>query len=264
MRYTKQQFYLLSQKYGHYGSWAVWRDGNVNDTTIINENIDTLFDCNTVVIGLNKSGSTGDGYWQNFHNSANGNHNTKENEIKLASLFNYSKFRGAYFTDLIKKDVDENGIICEMELAKSETVYDKIKKNRSLIQQGKLLLDKSIIDINRDFFVEEMNAIGVDKNTKIILLSREDIGYLCRINVDYLHNQTSKPNFSKLCKYYFQGIFQQQLQDKNILVTYNHGFNRLTKFGDFTNSVYWLEKSLESLDLDSQDARQYYHKMKKS
>jgi len=77
-------------------SWAIWDDKDIKNTKIIDENIDKLKG-NIVFLALNFGGKKPDDWedWQNFHGKGRG-------DKDLRKLLSWTRFKGAYMTDIIK------------------------------------------------------------------------------------------------------------------------------------------------------------------
>ena len=57
---------ILKSKYGKYASWAIWREEDYADASIIENSISEL-NPNIVFVGLNASRDVTDGVWRAFH-----------------------------------------------------------------------------------------------------------------------------------------------------------------------------------------------------
>lgn len=192
MNYTKTKFKELEKKYGQYGSWGIWDKSNIEITSVIEENLDILFNCNTVFIGMNKSGETS-GSWSNFHGGVDAKNTTLRNCCRLAGLINDTKYRGAYLTDLLKKDETK-----ELINSNYEEIYQKVNSN------------PTIIELNVELMKKELNDIGVNKDTTIALLG---IG--------------KKRSFVKLFTTYF--LPSIPVKSLNVKVCWNHGYQGSTE-----------------------------------
>ncbi len=91
-------FESLEKKYAQHASWAVWNSRDLEDTSVIRDNLPDL-KTSVVMVALNISGELPSA-WRNFH--------SRDHARKLMYAFNKSPYRGAYMTDLIKDCVEPN------------------------------------------------------------------------------------------------------------------------------------------------------------
>ena len=142
-----QKLKELAKKYGRWSSWAIWNENNLDDTSIISQQVDKLH-TNYVIVALNMSKELSI-EWSNFHACKRGCH-----DGKLRSAFNgsNSEVRGAYMTDLLKM-IDKNSK--NISLILSETSHDDIIKKQ------------------KEDFKQELKNVGVTEKSKFILIGRE-------------------------------------------------------------------------------------------
>ncbi len=102
MSVTPEKINEISQKYGHMGSWAVWKDkdikekSNVGDLSIFTEISPSVLNINTVFVGLNISQKITKPFG-NFHSESSFAH-----DYKIRYALKDTPFWGAYMTDIIK------------------------------------------------------------------------------------------------------------------------------------------------------------------
>ena len=143
----KETYERISNKYGHYASWAVWAPegqkskSNVGDLTIFDANPTLLEKLNpdTVMVGLNISRPI-EYKFGNFHDRR-----PQSQDYKIRYAFKDTDFYGAYMTDIIK----------DFENVTSGDVMTFLKRNQDFEKK------------NIEIFLEELNDIG-SKNTLII------------------------------------------------------------------------------------------------
>ena len=137
----------IKTKYGHVGSWAVWREksrkekSNVGDLTIF-ENF--ISNPNIVFVGLNISKKITEPYG-NFHSTS-----PKAHDYKIRYALNDTQFTGAYMTDIIK----------DFEEKVSGNVVKYLKNNPLFLQE------------NLDEFEKELQFIG--SNDPVIIAFGND------------------------------------------------------------------------------------------
>lgn len=152
---TLDKFNFIKDKYGYYGSWAVWAKqeerpmqkerpkSNIGDLQVldpaINRNLLFILNPNVVFVGLNISGEIKTPL-ANFHSS-----NPKANDYKIRYAFKVSPYWGGYMTDIIKDHVE----------IKSGKVENFLRENEDFEQQ------------NVQRFCEELEDIGANKPTLI-------------------------------------------------------------------------------------------------
>ncbi len=142
MAFNENEFQLLENKYGSYGSWAVWSDSKRQEksTSVIRENLSDLNSRN-ILIGLNISADIDT--WGNFRG---GRH-----DRKLKYAFNNSFIRGAYMTDLFKNITE----------AKSNNIPKLLRQNPDIITR------------NVSMFIDEMRDLKISSATRFIVLGTE-------------------------------------------------------------------------------------------
>jgi hypothetical protein len=115
-------------------SWALWDPDNIEDTSIIEQNV-PLLNGSIVFVGLNVGNTkflTGD--WKNFHAPAKGG------ATRLQTLLGNTRYEGAYMTDIIKNEPTPSPV----------ELMEKIKK-------GKIDVDTHIKN-----FIEEISLLHTD------------------------------------------------------------------------------------------------------
>ncbi len=135
--YSREKYENLKAKYGEYASWAIWNEKDERDTSVIDASFEQLSP-HYVFIGLNISAPLRDSSWANFRG---GRH-----DRKLKYACNNTALRGSYLTDLFKG----------------------IPEAKSFKVKG--MLTNDIIQENVSFFQNEMDDIGLDKESVLILL----------------------------------------------------------------------------------------------
>ncbi|MEX0931586.1 MAG: hypothetical protein WDZ88_02435 [Candidatus Paceibacterota bacterium] len=135
--YSQEEYKYLKAKYGPYASWAIWDKDNEKNTSIIDRCFDQLSPKH-VFIGLNISAPLRDYSWANFRG---GRH-----DRKLKYACNDTDLRGSYLTDLFKG----------------------VPEAKSFKVKG--MLNDNIIKENVSFFQDEMNDIGLTKESILVLL----------------------------------------------------------------------------------------------
>ena len=117
----------LKQNFGKYGSWALWDKNGGIEKIIVKENLQSLIKSDIIFLGLNASIKLQDD-WINYHSECQKSKVKKWNQefIKnLADLImdndDFSFFRGAYMTDLIK-EINE---VKNIDLTKSSKIIDR-------------------------------------------------------------------------------------------------------------------------------------------
>jgi hypothetical protein len=164
--YIINEYKNLTSRYSSYASWAIWNYENARDTAIIDQNFDQLHS-NFVLLGLNISRPLTN-KWSNFHDNSHAR--------KLKYACNDSKLRGSYMTDIFK------GIV-----KSRSTAFNKI-------------LTDNIVSENVNFFIQEMEDIGLNDESQFII-------------------------FGGLTAQYFNVYFKQKY--KNHIIYYRH-------YSDFT------------------------------
>src|SRR5438105_4020841 len=118
-------FEQLENKYAQHASWAVWNSRDLEDTSVIRENLRDL-KTSVVMVALNISRELPSA-WRNFH--------SRDHARKLMYAFNQSPYRGAYMTDIIKAYVEPSSARLQKQLVSGqlhvlshvETFYDEMK-----------------------------------------------------------------------------------------------------------------------------------------
>lgn len=142
---NRKQFEKLRRKFGKDASWAIWSEekSRFGDTTIIEENWQELKP-NVVMVGLNISKLVNK-CWSNFRSRHGGS-----NDRKLRYAFNWSPYRGAYMTDLLKGIIKPNSALIMRD-----------------IRAGEIKVAKEISK-----FKVEMQMLGAGKDTLFVLWGR--------------------------------------------------------------------------------------------
>ena len=146
---THKQYTYIANKYGHYASWAVWKEqgdkpkSNVGDLTIFDINLNPtileILNPNFIMIGLNISRPI-EFKFGNFHDKR-----PQSQDYKIRYAFNDTMFYGAYMTDIIK----------DFENVVSGDVMKYVKANEDFERK------------NIERFIKEINDIGATAPTLI-------------------------------------------------------------------------------------------------
>jgi hypothetical protein len=131
----------MKQRWGSYGSWAVWAEAsawptsNVGDLSVLDpdanpELLSTLHD-DIVMVGLNAARPFSD-LFRNFHDSYS---NAKDYKIRFA--FKETPYYGAYMTDIIKGVAEVN----------SKKLLRYLKANPSVLQDNIGLFQAELTDL---------------------------------------------------------------------------------------------------------------------
>lgn len=104
---SKEHYLEISNKFGEFGSWAIWADegskpkSNIGEMSIfdLNNNPELLeiLNPNVVMVALNFSRSVNKTPFINFHDSR-----PQGQDYKIRYAFRGTEFYGAYMTDIIK------------------------------------------------------------------------------------------------------------------------------------------------------------------
>jgi hypothetical protein len=114
-------------------SWAVWDKDDIENTKVIEDNIEGL-NGKIVFVALNFSRERNVWEdWQNFHCDGRG-------DKRLRDLLSGTKYQGAYMTDLIKNNHNANA-----DEAKKEFKHDKEKRDKDI-----------------DFLFKEIELLGAE------------------------------------------------------------------------------------------------------
>lgn len=146
---TNKHYLEISQKYGHYASWAIWQEqgdkpkSNVGDLTIFDTNANPkileLLKPNFIMVGLNISRPI-EYKFGNFHDKR-----SQSQDYKVRYAFKETIFSGAYMTDIIK----------DFENVMSGDVMKYLKTNTDFEEK------------NVEMFLQEINDIGATLPTLI-------------------------------------------------------------------------------------------------
>jgi len=187
----QNKFDFIKNKYGYWGSWAIWADegvrpkSNIGDLSVFEkkENLKKL-NPNIILVGLNISRGSIKIPLANFHDAR-----TEATDYKIRYALRNTPLWGAYMTDIIK-DYDEK---C------SKNVIDYLKKN------------KSFEDQNVSFFLKEVNDIGA-VNPIVVAFGTDSYKILKKnlkddfniIKIPHYANYTSKEKYREevisICK----------------------------------------------------------------
>ena len=117
---------------GH-GSFAVWREGDIDDLSIIPESQQDLHG-RVIFIGTNASGEIP--AWRNFHST----HQGGRDGWLADTIGRNPKLRGAYMTDFFKGDysIKETGVEVSPEIIQKN--LDILKKEIALFEEDKPIL----------------------------------------------------------------------------------------------------------------------------
>jgi hypothetical protein len=157
-------FEQLENKYAQHASWAVWNSRDLEDTSVIRENLRDL-KTSVVMVALNISRELPSA-WRNFH--------SRDHARKLMYAFNQSPYRGAYMTDLIKAYVEPNSA-----------------RLRQQLLTGHVDLPAHVAT-----FREEMKDLGANTHTLFILFGREVTARFNRDLAETYPNRISCPHYS--------------------------------------------------------------------
>lgn len=152
----------LAKKYGKYASWAIWNPACRADTQIITTHHKDL-NRSIIMVGLNISKPLSQD-WSNFHG---GTH-----DRKLMCVFNNSSYRGAYMTDIIKREVEVN----------SRKMLLRIK-------------NKECKHIKR--FNVEMQRLGAPKHALFVLFGKAVVRLFRKYLADIYPNHIACPHYSR-------------------------------------------------------------------
>ena len=120
---TKKKFLEIKKKYGKFCSFAIWGT-NLDDLSIFEKNIAGLR-TDIVFVGLNATAPMKD--FQNFHSES-------RSDCRLGGVLNNSSAKGAYLTDIDKRNT----------LVDSRKILALIRKDE---KRYKLPLDKEFNDV---------------------------------------------------------------------------------------------------------------------
>ncbi len=147
---TLDKFNCIKEKYGCYGSWAVWANqedtptSKIDDLNVldpaIKSNLLFILNPNVVFVGLNISKGEIKKPLSNFHSS-----NPHATDFKIRYAFKISPYWGGYMTDIIK----------DLEEINSGKVEKFLRENEEIERQ------------NVDRFRQEMMDIGANNPTLI-------------------------------------------------------------------------------------------------
>ena len=133
---TLDKFNSIKDKYGCYGSWAVWAKqeerpkSNIGDLSVLdsakNENLLPVLNPNVIFVGLNKSRDGNKKHFSNFHSKDSGS-----NDFKIRYAFKDSPYWGGYMTDIIKghQEID-SGEVEKFLQANKEIVRQNVERFR--------------------------------------------------------------------------------------------------------------------------------------
>ncbi len=163
----------LTKEYGKCGSWALW-DENGN----LPEKFEDSIKPGIIFMGLNASTDLSKEAldWKNFHFIEKENKITWNNEHcrKLAKVLiepKFSRFSGAYMTDVIKDCYDSQSTLLMKKLREEEKLRDPktIEKNKEKLERELKLLSKisgseefTIICVGNDSFNLTKKMLGAN------------------------------------------------------------------------------------------------------
>ncbi len=163
-------FEQLENKYAQHASWAVWNNRDLEDTSVIRENLRDL-KTSVVMVALNISRALPSA-WRNFH--------SRDHARKLMYPFNHSPYRGAYMTDIIKAYVEPS----------------------SARLQKQLLTGQLHVLSHVETFYDEMKDLGATNRTLFILFGREATKLFNMYLAAKYPNHVSCPHYSMYGKGY--------------------------------------------------------------
>ncbi|MEI6881354.1 MAG: hypothetical protein WCK82_08500 [Bacteroidota bacterium] len=148
----KEKFIELTQKYGHWSSWAIWTGqgekpkSNIGDLSIFkDENVFKWLKPNIIFVGLNISRGAIKEPLANFHDKRK-----EATDFKIRYALLGTPLWGAYMTDLIK-DYDEKH---------SGKVIQYLRTNEALVLNNVQILDQELIDLGQKDY--KLIAFGRD------------------------------------------------------------------------------------------------------
>ena len=122
---TKNKFDLIKQKYGYWGSWAVWAEqgdtpkSNIGDLSIFdNDAILSVLKPNVVFVGLNISRGAITTPLANFHDKR-----SEATDFKIRFAFKDTALWGGYMTDIIK-DYDQVDSVKVIDYLRENKKYE--------------------------------------------------------------------------------------------------------------------------------------------
>lgn len=185
------KFDFIKNKYGYWGSWAIWADegekpkSNVGDLSVFdNKALLEKLNPNIILVGLNISRGSIKVPLANFHDAR-----SEATDYKIRYALKDTPLWGGYMTDIIK-DYDEKS---------STKVVDYLKVNKSFEEQ------------NVSFFREEMKDLGA-ANPTIVAFGRDAYNILKKhfksdvniLKIPHYANYTSKEKYREevisICK----------------------------------------------------------------
>lgn len=184
--FDKKQFELITKKYGHYASWALWADegekpkDNIGDLSIfdIEKNKDLLKQIkpNIIFVALNISRRV-EKPLANFHDAR-----TQAMDYKIRYALKHTPYYGAYMTDIIK----------DFEQKISGNVIRYLKLNKTFETNN---IEKFLDEI-RDLKCNKPQIIAFGNDTHKILSNNLSSEYSI-IRIPHYSNYISKENYKK-------------------------------------------------------------------
>jgi hypothetical protein len=179
-----EQFFEIRERFGHFGSWAVWADGGtkpkdkVSDLSVLNPKLNpkllNTLHGNSVLFGLNISRPI-DRPFGNFHDSR-----PMATDFKIRYALKNTCYWGSYMTDIIK-DFEEKA---------SGNMMQFLRKNPDF--------EKENVEIFRD----EIKVLGFSKPVLVAFgkdaerIARRNLGEEFRIiGIPHYANYISKENY---------------------------------------------------------------------
>jgi hypothetical protein len=187
---TRDKFDFIKEKYGYFGSWAIWANeddkpkSNIGDLTVldpdINKNLLSQLDPNVVLVGLNISRGDIKIPLANFHDKR-----LEATDYKIRYAFRGSPYWGGYMTDIIKN----------FDQKISSKVDSYLKKNRDFEVE------------NIQTFLRELKDIGANNPTLIAfgnisyeILNRNLNNEFKILKVPHYANYTNKDKYREQVK----------------------------------------------------------------
>ena len=155
----------LKKEFGTYGSWALWDKGGEIEKIIKDKKFKSLIKPNIIFMGLNASydlRKVAD--WMNYHFIKEKKNSSwkKEHCRKLAEVLSepeFSYFKGAYMTDIIKTKYDPN----------SGDLMKAIKKDGGIITENKRLWKREMKLLSKISKSNEFHVICIGNKSFEIL-----------------------------------------------------------------------------------------------
>ena len=172
---TKKAYAALKEKYGKFGSWAVWEragrapSSNTGSMNWVNDRqLLRILDTGFVFVGLNVSNTRGNRKgeftedWKNFHSE-----HSYQKDFKLRFALEGTSYWGSYLTDVIKEHVEGDS----REVMKYLRGHpDVVKRNICRLEEELSCLEKRpvLVAIGCDAYDILRKNLGQDGKYKIL------------------------------------------------------------------------------------------------